>query len=114
MLRFYKKYEEDGKSVFSLENEGREIAFAEAEVNRIRTLSFINERDRIMLTPFAVRSLVFLLRDKYDEIFSDFVDETLALIGFTEDGDGMRANSLEINFDTCSKEAKNENGHRNS
>lgn len=114
MLRFYKKYEEEGKSVFSLENEGKEIAFAVTEENRIRSLSFAEERDRIMLTPFAVRSLVFLLRDKYDEIFSDFVDETLAVIGFIKDGDGMYAKSLEINFDTCSKEAKNENGYRNS
>lgn len=102
MVKFSLKNTERGVSRYALTQEDEELGFADVRGNEILRFGFIDDKTRAVYSEFVLRSTVFLLRDKYDEVKTAFVDPRFARLGFIEDGKGgMRADKLRIVFSGC-------------
>ncbi|MBQ7224797.1 MAG: hypothetical protein IJX06_04530 [Clostridia bacterium] len=103
MLKFSCEKSENGFSVYVLRDDGKEIGNATVKENTILSFTYADERVSLLYSEFTLRSLVFLLRDKFDEVKVAFYERRFERLGFKKQDDGtMRAGKLEINFSgTC-------------
>lgn len=109
MVKFSLGSTNNGVSRYTLTEEGNELGFADVRENEILRFGFISDETRAVYSEFVLRSTVFLLRDKFDEVRTAFVDPRFSRLGFKEDGKGgMRADKLHITFSGCECSDKNE------
>lgn len=102
MVKFSLKSTDKGVSRYELTEEDNILGFADARDNEILRFGFVSDEIRAIYSEFVLRSTVFLLRDKFDEVKTAFVDPRFARLGFKEDGrGGMRADKLHITFSGC-------------
>lgn len=102
MVKFSLKSTDKGVSRYELTEEDNVLGFADARDNEILRFGFISDEVRAIYSEFVLRSTVFLLRDKFDEIRTAFVDPRFTRLGFKEDGKGgMCADKLHITFGGC-------------
>ena len=102
MVKFSLKSTDKGVSRYELTEEDNVLGFADARDNEILRFGFVSDEIRAIYSEFVLRSTVFLLRDKFDEVKTAFVDTRFARLGFKEDGrGGMRADKLHITFSGC-------------
>ena len=102
MVKFSLKSTDKGVSRDELSEEDNVLGFADARDNEILRFGFVSDEIRAIYSEFVLRSTVFLLRDKFDEVKTAFVDPRFARLGFKEDGrGGMRADKLHITFSGC-------------
>ena len=102
MVKFSLKSTDKGVSRYELTEEDNVLGFADARDNEILRFGFVSDEIRATYSEFVLRSTVFLLRDKFDEVKTAFVDPRFARLGFKEDGrGGMRADKLHITFSGC-------------
>ncbi len=102
MVKFSLKSTDKGVSRYELTEEDNVLGFADARDNEILRFGFVSDEIRAIYSEFVLRSTVFLLRDKFDEVKTAFVDPRFARLGFKQDGrGGMRADKLHITFSGC-------------
>ncbi len=102
MVKFSLKSTDKGVSRYELTEEDNVLGFADARDNEILRFGFVSDEIRAIYSEFVLRSTVFLLRDKFDEIRTAFVDPRFTRLGFRENGrGGMRADKLHITFSGC-------------
>lgn len=102
MVKFSLKSTDKGVSRYELTEEDNVLGFADARDNEILRFGFVSDEIRAIYSEFVLRSTVFLLRDKFYEVKTAFVDPRFARLGFKEDGrGGMRADKLHITFSGC-------------
>lgn len=102
MVKFSLKSTDKGVSRYELTEEDNVLGFADACDNEILRFGFVSDEIRAIYSEFVLRSTVFLLRDKFDEVKTAFVDPRFARLGFKQDGrGGMRADKLHITFSGC-------------
>lgn len=102
MVKFSLKSTDKGVSRYELTEEDNVLGFADARDNEILRFGFVSDEIRAIYSEFVLRSTVFLLRDKFDEVKTAFVDLRFARLGFKGDGrGGMRADKLHITFSGC-------------
>ena len=102
MVKFSLNSTDKGVSRYELTEEDNVLGFADARDNEILRFGFVSDEIRAIYSEFVLRSTVFLLRDKFDEVKTAFVDPRFARLGFKEDGrGGMRADKLHITFSGC-------------
>lgn len=102
MVKFSLKSTDKGFSRYELTEEDNVLGFADARDNEILRFGFVSDEIRAIYSEFVLRSTVFLLRDKFDEIRTAFVDPRFTRLGFRENGrGGMRADKLHITFSGC-------------
>lgn len=102
MVKFSLKSTDKGVSRYELTEEDNVLGFADARDNEILRFGFVSDEIRAIYSEFVLRSTVFLLRDKFDEVKTAFVDPRFARLGFKKDGrGGMRADKLHITFSGC-------------
>ena len=96
---------------FALFDDEKEIAWVQTDGNLIKNVTYEDEKTNARYGDFTLRSIAYALRNHNAEIKSAFYDERLERIGFEKTHDGMKANALKINFDTCccQKGEKSEN-----
>ncbi len=97
MLTFKKK-EDD---IFALYDDGKELAWVEISGSVIKSVRYDCEQTERRWGDFTLRSIAYIMRGRYMDFKCDFYDERLERIGFERDGEGMKANALKINFNTC-------------
>lgn len=102
MVKFSLKSTDKGVSRYELTEEDNVLGFADARDNEIIRFGFVSDEIRAIYSEFVLRSTVFLLRDKFDEVKTAFVDPRFTRLGFRENGrGGMRADKLHITFSGC-------------
>lgn len=102
MVKFSLKSTDKGVSRYELTEEDNVLGFADARDNEILRFGFVSDEIRAIYSEFVLRSTVFLLRDKFDEVKTAFFDPRFARLGFKKDGrGGMRADKLHITFSGC-------------
>lgn len=109
MVKFSLTSTDKGVSRYELTEEDNVLGFSDVRENEILRFGFVSDETRAIYSEFVLRSTVFLLRDKFDEVRTAFVDPRFARLGFEEDGKGgMRADKLHITFSGCECSAKDE------
>lgn len=101
MLKFSKTEQNGENAVYSLNDDGIIKATALVSGNEIIKIEYIDKKTEIAYSAFTVRSLAFLLRDKFETVKVGFYDDNFARIGFEKDGDGMKIKSIYMNFSGC-------------
>ena len=82
MLKFSCEKSENGFSVYVLRDDGNEIGHATVKENTILSFMYADERVELLYSEFTLRSLVFLLRDKFDEVKVAFYEPRFERLGF--------------------------------
>ena len=101
MLKFSKKSSEGDKEIYCLWDDEKEIATVTVTGNTVLKVEYDDRQTDLRYGDFTLRSIAFILRDKYPIVETEFVDARLKVIGFKENNGKMFASSLKINFDTC-------------
>ena len=97
MYTVKKVFESNGKSVYQLYSE-RVLGEVIAEGNKIISEQTVEVAARAFNRDFMLRSVVFLLSEKYPEVEIAYKDDYYKTLGFEESGEGMKQLSEKIVF----------------